>query len=123
MAAIAHLQWCGSSQQLAQALVTARSVQTLADGHIRGLLPPRVAQQAPLRLFPPVDRPCASFSSWWNRSTRDVRQLSDLPGLAAQLVNGAAPPLFDQAIDTHPAPSGNDSPTCANSPFADASSS
>lgn len=110
LAALAHLQWHGRCAQLAQALVTARSVQTLADGHIRGLLPPRVAQHVPLRRFPPVDRPCASFSTSWKRSTRGMLQLSDLPGLAAQLAHGATRPLVDQAIGTHPNRSGNECP-------------
>lgn len=83
MSALAKLQWCGSANQLAQVLVAARSVQTEANGHSAEWLPPGVRQRATPRLFAEVERPCASFSAWWNRVTRGLRQLSDLPGIAA----------------------------------------
>ena len=35
------------------------------------------------RLLADVDRPCAAFSAWWNRSTRGLRQSSERPGLSA----------------------------------------
>jgi deoxyribodipyrimidine photo-lyase len=83
MSALAKLQWCGSAAQLAQALAAARSVQTVANGHIAAWLPPGVRQRATPRLFAEIERPCASFSAWWNRVTRGLRHLSDLPGIAA----------------------------------------
>ena len=83
METIAPLRWHGSRQDLAQALAGARSVQTLADPHVGALLPRPVVQRAPLRLFAEVDRPCATFSTWWNRSSRGAKRLADLPGLAA----------------------------------------
>jgi deoxyribodipyrimidine photo-lyase len=97
LSALAPLRWHGSRMQLAQALAAARSVQTLSDPHVGALLPPLVQQRAPLSLFARVDRPCASFSTWWNRGTRGVRRLSQLPGLAALLASGAAGPLFERA--------------------------
>ena len=83
MSALATLQWCGSGGQLAQALAAARSVQTVANAHVTALLPPVVRQRATPRLFAAVDRPYASFSSWWHRVTRGLRQLSELPGLSS----------------------------------------
>jgi deoxyribodipyrimidine photo-lyase len=90
MSELADIQWSGSREQLAQALAAARTVQTFADGHLAGLLPAVVRQRAAPRLFAELERPYASFSSWWNRSTRGLRQLSDLPGLSALWASGAA---------------------------------
>ena len=97
MAAIAPLRWHGTAQDLAKALNGVRSAQTVADPHLGAHLPPQLVQRAPLRLFAEVDRPCASFSTWWNRTTRGVERLADLPGLQALRLNGAAGPLFEQA--------------------------
>jgi deoxyribodipyrimidine photo-lyase len=95
LSALAELQWRGSRQQLLKALASARSVQTTADMHVGPLPPSFVEQRAPLRLFPPVDRLCSSFSAWWSRSTRGLRWLSDLPGLAALPARRAAGPPTD----------------------------
>jgi deoxyribodipyrimidine photo-lyase len=96
LTALADLQWQGSHQQLLQALASARSVQTTADMHVGALLPPFVEQRAPLRLFPLVeDGLCASFSTWWRCSTRGMRRLSDLPGLAALSARSVAGPPTD----------------------------
>jgi deoxyribodipyrimidine photo-lyase len=56
--------------------------------HVGALLPPRVNQQMPQRLFAPVDRPCASFSAWWKHSTKGIQRLSDLPGLSGLSTHG-----------------------------------
>ena len=95
MAALAPLCWHGSLDSLAQALVTARSVQTWADPHISALMPHTVVQRAERRLFCEVNTLRPSFSSWWNRSLRDVQSLSDLPGLTALAESGTPGPLFD----------------------------
>ena len=97
LAALTPLNWRASRQDLAQALAGARSVQTLADPHISACLPSAVLQREPLRLFADVDRSCASFSTWWARSTRSVKALPDLPGLAALAELGSAGPLFEPA--------------------------
>jgi deoxyribodipyrimidine photo-lyase len=89
MAALATLQWQASAAQLAQALAGARSVHTRADPHARAWLPPGVITRPALRLFAEVDRPCASFFTWWNRATRGVPQLGDLPGLQAWAAHSA----------------------------------
>ena len=97
MAALTNLGWHANRQELAQALAGARSVQTLADPHVSALLPPQVVQRAPPLLFANVERSCASFSTWWARSTRSLKTLSDLPGLAALAALGTAGPLFEHA--------------------------
>ena len=59
---------------LAQALQGARSVQTQADPHLQDLLAGlagRLQCRPVPRLFPAVERPCASFSLWWRQATRE----------------------------------------------------
>ena len=111
LAALAERQWCGDRAQLDQALAAARSVQTLADGHVGPWLPPRVERRAPPRLFAEVDRPYASFSTWWQRVTRGTRGLSDLPGLARLLASGAAGPMFDPPSGTSAIPDIDENPS------------
>ncbi len=113
MSALAKLQWHGSHQQLAQALAAARSVHTPADEHVGALLPPDVNPRPALRLFAEVDRPCASFSAWWNLATRGLRQLSDLPGLQALVERGSAGALFDPAAIVVTPTLANDSADCS----------
>ena len=84
MLAIAPSGWVSTTSELEKALASARSVQTVANPHINALLPRCVTPRPPMRLFAEVDRPCASFSTWWNRSTRGVTKLIELPGLAAR---------------------------------------
>ncbi|MEN9419016.1 MAG: hypothetical protein RI988_2636 [Pseudomonadota bacterium] len=88
MAALAPAQWHGSGPELARALASARSVHTWADPHIQPWLPAGVVARPALRLFANVERPCASFSSWWSRVTRGVGQLEDLPGMKALAARG-----------------------------------
>ena len=45
------------------------------------------------RLFPAATTRCDSFSRWWSRATRQVRKLSDLPGLA---LAAAGPAMLDE---------------------------
>ena len=82
MAELASLHWFGSAAELAAALSTARSVQTGASAHLGNHLSPQVACRPVPRLFPAVATRCDSFSRWWSRATRQVRQISDLPGLS-----------------------------------------
>lgn len=83
MAELTPLRWHADRHTLAQALAGARSVQTLADPHVGPLLPPQVVQREAAHLFPAVRMHCTSFSAWWNRTTRGMKTLDDLPGLAA----------------------------------------
>ncbi len=85
--------WLTDRAGLTAALLGARSVQTVADPHLLGLLD-GVALCRPLpELFATVDRPCSSFSQWWTRSMRGINRLSDLPGFATL----SAGPLFEAA--------------------------
>jgi deoxyribodipyrimidine photo-lyase len=104
MAALTPLQWHANRATLTQALASARSVQTLADPHLSALLPPQVKQRRPQALFPDVNLHCRSFSTWWNRTTRGMKTLNDLPGLAALAASGSAGPLFDAIIPANPNP-------------------
>ena len=91
MAALSRLQWHGSSEQLAHALATARSVHTQEDPHVRALLPAIVKVRPSPLLFAEIERPCASFSTWWNRATRGLQRMGDLPGLQALSKYGTDP--------------------------------
>ncbi len=97
MSSLAPLQWHADRDTLTLALAGARSVQTLADPHLSTLLPPQVKQRKPMNLFADIGLHCQSFSTWWNRSTRGVKTLNDLPGLAALAAIGSAGPLLDAA--------------------------
>jgi deoxyribodipyrimidine photo-lyase len=72
-----------SREDAALVLAGARSVQTLANPHVDALLPATVIRRPAPRLFAEVQRPCSSFSQWWTRALRDVKDLHDLPGLSA----------------------------------------
>ena len=89
MAELSPVRWFGTAGELAVALGAARSVQTVASAHLGDHRTPRVACRPVARLFPAVTSPCDSFSRWWSRATRQVRKLSDLPGLAPD-AGGAA---------------------------------
>ena len=102
MAALTPLRWQTERETLSQALAGARSVQTFADPHISRLLPSPVVQRQPPGLFPEVRLHCRSFSNWWNRATRGMKTLNDLPGLAALAAGGSAGPLFDTAPVANP---------------------
>ena len=104
MSELAPLCWHGSPHDVSRALEGARSVHALDDPHVASLLPPAATRWAPQRLFAEVARPCASFSPWWTRVTRDVAHLHELPGLAALARHGSAGPLFDQPDDTQRQP-------------------
>jgi deoxyribodipyrimidine photo-lyase len=89
MASLTSIRWHANRDSLTQALAGARSVQTLADPHVSGVLPHCVVQHAPMHLFADVVHSCDSFSTWWNRTLRGVKSLGDLPGLTALGARGA----------------------------------
>ncbi|WP_348755949.1 FAD-binding domain-containing protein [uncultured Aquincola sp.] len=76
---------------LAALLAGARSVQAWSDPHADPHAPAAVQLRPPQRLFDAVERPCASFSSWWKRSTRGVKGLAELPGWPAGVAALSAP--------------------------------
>jgi deoxyribodipyrimidine photo-lyase len=78
MAELTSQRWWVSSQELASALAGAARVHRVDDPHISAWLEP-VAQLDPApRLFPQVERPCASFSQWWTRATRGLKRAQEL---------------------------------------------
>ena len=78
MRAVAPECWFIDSHQLAQALLSAGQVRTVADPHLDGWLPSKVQTDPAPCLFPLVERPCSSFSQWWTRATRGLKQASEL---------------------------------------------
>ncbi len=127
MAALADVALHGDAGAIAHALAGARSVQTRDDRHLAaalhawsGRLPGLQVRPAP-RLFPAVDHACDSFSQWWNRCTRGLREPASLPGLAAGVAAGVlpaplpAPPLPPAAaVATVPSASALSAPSSAS---------
>jgi deoxyribodipyrimidine photo-lyase len=78
MAELANVCWHGDAAAVGAALGAARRVRCVAEPHLAPWLP-TVAECTPApMLFPPVDRPCASFSQWWSRATRGLDAATDL---------------------------------------------
>ncbi|MGI9153659.1 MAG: FAD-binding domain-containing protein, partial [Rubrivivax sp.] len=78
LADVASRRWWVGAAELQHALQGAASVRSVDDPHLHPWLL-RLAQCAPApRLFPPVERPCSSFSQWWTRATRGRRQAQEL---------------------------------------------
>jgi deoxyribodipyrimidine photo-lyase len=94
MAELTSLHLHADRETLTRALAGARSVQTLADPHVSALLPPGVAQRGRTALFSDIGLSCQSFSTWWNRTTRGVTAVTDLPGMAALAAPGTQGQLF-----------------------------
>ena len=78
MRAVAPECWFIDSSKLAQALLSAGQVRTVADPHLDDWLPSKVQTDPAPCLFPLVERPCSSFSQWWTRATRGMKQASEL---------------------------------------------
>ena len=77
MAEIAPLRWYTDAAGLASALAAAR-VRSVADPHICRWLEPLAHLDDAPALFPTVERHCSSFSQWWTRATRGLKQAEDL---------------------------------------------
>jgi deoxyribodipyrimidine photo-lyase len=78
MAAVTAHRWITAAAGLATALAGAARVRSVDDPHIgRWLKTVALLEPAPT-LFPPVERHCQSFSQWWTRTTRGVRNAADL---------------------------------------------
>jgi deoxyribodipyrimidine photo-lyase len=78
MSALAAECWFIDSSELACALAGAAEVRTVGDPHLGSWLPSTVQVEPEPRLFPAVERPCSSFSQWWTRATRGMKQASEL---------------------------------------------
>ena len=84
MAAHGAQRWHGRVDGLRQALHGARSVRAVSDPHIDTYLAGIAQMDRAPRLFPHITTPCRSFSQWWQRATRDIDVLGDLPGFSDQ---------------------------------------
>jgi deoxyribodipyrimidine photo-lyase len=84
MAAVTQQRWWVDAPGLATALIGAASVRSVEDPHIAQWLKPCAQLDTEPALFAPVDRQCNSFSQWWKRATRGVRNAEDLLGVFAE---------------------------------------
>ena len=78
MAELTSVCWHGDAAAVGAALKSARRVRCMADPHLAPWLPVLSECVAAPELFPPVDRPCTSFSQWWNRASRGLNSAADL---------------------------------------------
>ena len=78
MAGVTSTCWWASAEELQRVLHGAASVRSLSDPHLQAWLPRVALCEAAPTLFPPVERPCSSFSQWWTRATRGLRQAHEL---------------------------------------------
>ena len=78
MAAVAPQRWWVDRAGLAQALAGAAALRSVADPHLGRGWPPQLKLDPAPALFPPVVRRCDSFSQWWTRTTRGLRQAGEL---------------------------------------------
>ena len=78
MAEMTSLRWHTDAATLSQALGGARRVRGVAEPHILPWLAQSAQCLAAPMLFPAVDRPCSSFSHWWNRASRGLTTATDL---------------------------------------------
>ncbi len=63
---------------LSRLLADATRVRSVADPHITPWLQPLAQLDPAHALFPRVDRPCTSFSQWWTRASRGLRDAGEL---------------------------------------------
>jgi deoxyribodipyrimidine photo-lyase len=78
MQAITPLRWWTDARGLAEALRGAARVRTVDDPHISPWLQSLAEIEPSPALFPSPDRPCGSFSQWWNRATRGLKGAEEL---------------------------------------------
>jgi len=75
---LAGLRWHGDAVAVGAALQGARRVRSIAEPHLAPWLPSLAECTPAPMLFPPVDRPCTSFSQWWTRASRGLSTAADL---------------------------------------------
>jgi deoxyribodipyrimidine photo-lyase len=78
MAALTGEHWYGDAAAIGAALKGARSVRSVDEPHLAPWLSRWARCEAAPGLFPPVDRRCDSFSTWWTRATRNLSSAADL---------------------------------------------
>jgi deoxyribodipyrimidine photo-lyase len=78
MAAVAPERWFVDAASLATALAGAARVRSVAEPHLTRWLEQVAQLDAAPSLFPPVERRCESFSQWWTRATRGLKQAEEL---------------------------------------------
>ena len=76
--ALASRSWHGDADTLGLALRAASRVRTIGNPHLDPWLNRWAEVAPPPMLFPPVVRPCSSFSQWWTRATRGLKQAEAL---------------------------------------------
>jgi deoxyribodipyrimidine photo-lyase len=81
MAELASRCWYGEASDIGGALSSARSVRSVDDPHLTAWLTRWAVCSKPAALFPEVERPCSSFSQWWNRTCRGLDSATDLLSL------------------------------------------
>lgn len=78
MAEVTAQRWFVDVPTLAKVLVGAASVRSVDDPHMKHWLKPIAELEVTPALFPPVVESCRSFSQWWTRTTRGLKQSEDL---------------------------------------------
>jgi deoxyribodipyrimidine photo-lyase len=78
MAELTALRWHGDAAAIGASLLGARSVRSIDEPHLAPWLARWAECEAAPALFPPVDRRCDSFSSWWSRVSRGLDSAVDL---------------------------------------------
>jgi deoxyribodipyrimidine photo-lyase len=78
MAELASVRWHADAAAVGAALKGARSVRSIDEPHLAPWLSRWAVCEAAPALFPPVDRRCDSFSSWWAQASRGLNSAEDL---------------------------------------------
>jgi deoxyribodipyrimidine photo-lyase len=77
--------WYADTPELRQCLSGAVLVTAQSDPHIRSWLSQVAKLDEPASLFPAVQKPCTSFSQWWNKASKGLRSAIDiLPALKSR---------------------------------------
>ena len=75
--AASDVQWCGPAETLVRALSAAQSVHGVHSPHLSSAFAALNLQAAPLLLQWPQSR-CGSFSQFWTRATKGLKQAEEL---------------------------------------------
>jgi deoxyribodipyrimidine photo-lyase len=82
MTAVAPERWWVDGPGISAALAGATRVRSVDDPHVSSWFHEWVGSELALdpapTLFPPVERPCTSFSQWWTRATRGLQRAEEL---------------------------------------------